>query len=98
MIDPAWINAGASVLGSVLKTPTPAPAFSGGTSSIAQDFDFSGFTVATGGSTATGAPNNKRTGGASASGGGGLLDGGGSMLPLLILGGAALAAFALWPR
>lgn len=91
-IDPAWIQAGGQILSGLLKPPEAAPAISGGQNTLAQDFDFSGFTVATGKSTATGAPNNKTSGGA-----GNGLQVTGNWLPWAIVGGAALAA-VLWTR
>jgi hypothetical protein len=64
-VEPISIaTAAASVLGPMLRAPAmPAgPAISGGApmSSIGE-WDFSGFTVATGSGKATGAPNNKTT-------------------------------------
>lgn len=64
-IDPMWIKAGSDVISSLVRAPAAAPANSGGSLStpVGIDNDFSGFTVATGGSRATGAPNNKTTAG-----------------------------------
>lgn len=104
-MDPTLVLAGSQLLASVLKPPAAAPAISGGSNTLAQDFDFSGFTVATGGSKATGAPNNKttNTGAPATSGGADLYDSltggtGSGGLTWLIVGGAALAAVMLWPR
>lgn len=57
-IDPAWINAGAKVLGEVLKpAPSGGPAVSGSTGSNALNAD--GWIINFGSGTATGAPINK---------------------------------------
>jgi hypothetical protein len=96
VIDPTWIKAGSDIISSLVRTPAAAPATSGGMVSTptAQDFDFSGFTVATGNARATGAPNYKTTAGvgngtpASAP-----ASGGGISPGLLVAGLAAVLAF-----
>lgn len=91
-IDPQWIQAGSNVLASVLKPPSSSPAISGAPVYTSQDFDFSGFTVATGGSKATGAPNNKTSAPELGVAGTGAAS---SISPVLMVGLAALAGF-IW--
>lgn len=102
-IDPSWINAGAKVLGEVLKPPSSGgPAVSGSSGSNALNAD--GWIVNFGSGTATGAPINKtdaRTDSAPDYSGLGLNLGGSSqgasqagssymMIALLLLGGGLL--------
>lgn len=93
-IDPAWIQAGSQLLGGVIRSQPAGPSISGAPVSINQDIDFSGFTVGTGGSKVTGAPNNKTF---SPSNGLPAAEDGGKLLPALIVGSAAIAGF-LWNR
>lgn len=90
-----WVNAGSSLLSSVGglqgKGAAPGYAMSGQGPTISKsDIDFSGFTVATGGATATGA-NIKKSPADNISAGMGDGGSGGSMSPLLIIGLASLA-------
>lgn len=59
-MDPATIAAGAQLLGVFKSNPAPTNVTSGNAPSIiTNDFDSSGWTVATGGSTANGSKINK---------------------------------------
>ena len=94
MVDPQWIQAGSQVLASLVRPPAAAPSESGGMVSTptSQDFDFSGFTVATGGSRATGATNNKTQAG-TGNNPPGTASSSGGLSPLLVAGLAAGLAF-----
>lgn len=88
---PALIAAAAQVGAAAMNQPPAAPGIagpSGGTITPKIGNDFSGWTVATGGSRADGATISKENG----LGGGAV----GGMSPLLLIGGAIVGGVLLW--
>ncbi|MES2688073.1 MAG: hypothetical protein V4706_14720 [Pseudomonadota bacterium] len=105
-MDPiTWIAAGTALLGALNGGNKGASGGGGGANIMSgapvrlnQDIDFSGFTVGTGSSKVTGAPNNKTTNNGDGAPAESLMAGGWeNMLPVLIVGGAAVLGL-LWKR
>lgn len=93
-IDPSWIQAGSAILSAAAgKPPAPAVSSASTTSLTNSWFDGSGWTVATGASSAKGGDRADTPIGALANAAGNLTD---SILPLVIVG--ALVGLLIWKK